>query len=133
MLGVLGDAAGAVARWSQVTRTSGGGDGEEVRLLAGNAAREIGRLAAWVVIDLALPLDRKAVLAEADLYLGEVEAEDDGLMHAADAIAALLEVRLAAVAGERAVSECDFGRHAVKILAPLVAQAACLSWSDGGA
>jgi hypothetical protein len=133
MLSVLGEAAGAVARYSQAMRTSISPDRDELRLLAESALRDIGRLAAWVVIDLALPIDRRAVIAEADAYLAEVEAEDNGFPHATDAIAALLEVRFDSSVQERFVSVRELERHAVEILAPLVAQAACLGWSVDGA
>ncbi len=133
MLTVLGETAGAVARYSQAMRTSISPDRDELRLLTVNALRHIERLAAWVVIDLALPIDRQAVVAEADAYLAEVEGEDNGLTHATDAIAALLEVRLGSGVHERSVSEHELERRAVEILAPLVAQAACLGWSDDGA
>jgi hypothetical protein len=85
------------------------------------------------VIDLALPIDRQAVLVEADAYLAEVEGEDNGLTHATDAIAALLEVRFGSGVQERSVSGHELERRAVEILAPLVAQAACLGWCDDGA
>lgn len=132
MLSVLGETAVAVARYSQAMRTSVSPDRDELRLLTVNALRHIERLAAWVVIDLALPIDRQAVVAEADAYLAEVEGEDNGLTHATDAIAALLEVRLGSGVHE-VVSEHELERRAVEILAPLVAQAACLGWSDDGA
>lgn len=133
MLTVLGEVAGAVARYSQGTRTSISPDCDELRLLAGSAVGHIERLASWVVIDLALPIDRHAVIAEADAYLPEVEAQDNGLTHATDAIAELLEVRFDSGVRERSVSERELERRAVEILAPLVTQAACLGWSDGGA
>jgi len=112
------------------TRTLvGPDDGEERRLLAVGAARELERLAAWVVVDLALPIDRPPVIVEAEDYLDEVEAEDNGVAHATDAIAALLDQRLGAGGPQGA----ELGRHAVEILAPLLAQTARLEWRDDAA
>ena len=130
MPSLVGEAAGAVARWSQSMRTTAGMDVEELRRLSLNAQAGIDRLAAWVVVDLALPIDRRSVAAGADAYLVEVEAEDNGVAHAADAIAGLLELRLSFEADERSVSTGELERRAVEILAPLLAQAACVGWSD---
>jgi hypothetical protein len=130
--GLVGAAADAVGRWSQAMRIRtlvGPDGGEERRLLAVGAARGLDRLAAWVVVDLALPIDRLAVIVEAEDYLDEVEAEDNGVAHATDAIAALLEQCFGA-GGPRRV---ELGRHAVEILAPLLAQAACLEWREDAA
>lgn len=130
MPGVLRETADAVARWSETMRTGRGARGDE-RLLAQNASRRIDGLAAWVLIDLGLPVDRAPVLAEADSYVEEVNAEDDGLLHATDAISALLDAHLAG--RERPLSQHELEHHAVEILAPLLAQAACLNWDDSGA
>jgi hypothetical protein len=112
------------------TRTLvGPNGGEERRLLAVGAARELERPAAWVVIDLALPNDRPAVIVEAEDYLDEVEAEDNGVAHATDAIAALLDQCLGAGGPKRA----ELRRHAMEILAPLHAQTACLESRDDAA
>lgn len=127
---LLREAAEAVARFSQTMRTDHGSREDELRSLTEHVAQQVDRLAAWVVIDLGLPVDRPAVLAEADEFLQEVEAEDDGLLHATDAITGLFQERLGD--RERASSERELERHAVAILAPLLAQAACLRWSDGG-
>jgi hypothetical protein len=112
------------------TRSLVGPDGgEERRLLAVGVARELERLAAWVVVDLALPIDRPRVIVEADDYLGEVEAEGSGLVHATDAVEALLVQCL----GWGGLQGAEFGRHAVEILAPLLAQTACLERRDDAA
>ena len=110
-----------------------GAEREDVRLLAVNALREVERLAAWVVIGLGLPIDRDALVAEADEYLGEVEAEDNGMTHATDAIGVLLEMLLSSGTHARPVAERELERSAVQILAPLLAQAACLRWDVDGA
>ncbi len=60
---------------------------------------------------------RQAVLGEAHAYLAEVEAEDNGLTHTTDAIAALLKVRLGSGVHERSISEHDSERCASEILA----------------
>ena len=128
---LLREAAEAVARFSQTMRTGLGSRGDELRLLAERAAHEVDRLAAWVVTELNLPVDHPAMLVEADAYLQEIEAEDDGLLHATDAITGLLQARLGD--RDRAFSEQELEQHAVAILAPLLAQAACLRWSADGA
>lgn len=130
MPALLREAAETVARFSQTMRTGLGSRDEELRSLAERGTRELDRLAAWVVTELGLPVNPPAVLAEADAYLQEVEAEDDGLLHATDAIAGLLQARLGD--RDRALTEQEFEQHAVAILAPLLAQAVCLRWSDGG-
>lgn len=96
-----------------------------------HAAREVDRRASWVIVDLGLPVHRPAALAEAHAYLQEVEAEDDGLLHATDSITGPLQARFGDRGGSS--SERDNEHHAVAILAPLLAQAACLRWSDDGA
>lgn len=128
---VLREAAEAVARFSQRWRTGSGLRDDDLRVLMEHATREVDRLAAWVIVDLGLPVDRAAVIAEADAYLQEVEAEDDGLLHATDAITGLLRAHLGD--RDRAFHEQELEQHAVAILAPLLAQAACLRWSDDGA
>lgn len=133
VVGVVAETAMAVARYSQVMRAGTAPERDELQLLAVNALREVERLAAWVVIDLGLPIDREALVAEAGEYLGEVEAEDNGLTHAADAMGVLLEARLSSGTRERPVADCELERSAVEILAPLLAQAACLVWDADGA
>jgi hypothetical protein len=130
MPGVLCETADAVARWSETMRVGHGPD-VDARPLMQSASRKLDRLAAWVLVDLGLPVHRAAVLAEANDYLEEVEAEDDGLLHATDAISTLLDVNLEG--RERLLPQPKLKHHATRILAPLLAQAACVRWEDSGA
>jgi hypothetical protein len=74
------------------------------------------------------PIDRDAVLAEAGRFLEEVDAEDDGVLHASSALGDLLQVSLICLEERTTVPAAERDRAAVAILAPLVAQDACLRW-----
>ena len=126
VLRATADAAAMVARYSELAR-SGEAAGEE-RLLARaeGATAAIRRLAALVVTDLGVVVDRDGVVTEATQFVDEVEEEDDGLWHAADAIGSLLQARLICAEDGVELPSAELERAGVAILAPLLAQAACL-------
>jgi hypothetical protein len=122
------DAAATVARYSELAR--GGEAVNEERLVqrADAAARTLRRLAELVVIELRVVVDRGAVIDEAGRFVDEVEEEDDGLWHAADAIGSLLPARSICAEDGIEMPRAELERSGVAILAPLVAQAACVRW-----
>lgn len=87
-------AAATVGRYSQIARSIAQADEQHLAALADRASAAILRLAAAALIVLGEPIDRDAVLAEADRFLEEVEAEDDGVLHAGSALGDLLQVSL---------------------------------------
>jgi hypothetical protein len=128
ILYALVDAAAAVGRYSHQARTIAPPDEQELEALAGKASARITRLAAAVLIELGVPIDRDAVLAEATALLQEVDEEDDGLQHAGDALWSLLQAKLVCLEERVALPRAELDQAAVKILSPLVAQTACLRW-----
>lgn len=106
ILYALADAAAMVGRYSQVTRTVTPVEQEQLAPLARLAFTRIARLAAAVLIELGGAIDRGAVLTEAAAFLQEVDEEDDGVMHAGDALGSLLQASLDCVARRRAREGC---------------------------
>ncbi|HET9074863.1 MAG TPA: hypothetical protein VFN48_09805 [Solirubrobacteraceae bacterium] len=102
-------------------------DRNDLRMAREHGLQSLMRLVAWVVITVGLPVDRGALTVEAADYLEEVEAEDDGVAHAADAIAVLIEMTVGPRSQYPWAVDREPERHAVEILAPLIAQLACLS------
>ena len=117
-----------VARYSELARSGEAAD--EARLLARaeGATAAIRRLAAVMVTDLGVVVDRDGVVAEAMQFIDEVEEEDDDLWHAADAIGSLLQARLIGAEDGIELPSAELERAAAAILAPLLAHAACLRW-----
>jgi len=68
------------------------------------------------------------VLAEAVAFLEEVDEEDDGLQHAANALGSLLQAKLVCLDEHVRLPGAERDHAGVAILSPLVAQAACLRW-----
>jgi hypothetical protein len=112
-------AAEVVARFSEGSRWPAG----YAEPLAGSAGEAIAELARCV-LELAgdLRVNRDALLEEAERFIDEVDDEDNGVMHAVDALSALLQrawPRAPAPAEETA-------SLVVGVLAPLLAQDACV-------
>jgi hypothetical protein len=128
ILYALADAATAIGRYSHLARTIAPADEQELQALAQTASNRIARLAAAVLIELGQPIDRDAVLAEATAFLQEVDHEDDGIQHASDALGSLLQAKLMCLEERVALPRSERDQAAVKILGPLIAQAACLRW-----
>ena len=128
LLYALTDAAVAMGRYSELARTIAPADEEQLRARAREASTRIARLAAAALVELGEPIDRDAVLAEAAEFIGEVDEENDGVTHASDALGSLLQAKLVCLEERVALPSAERVQAAVGILAPLVAQAACLRW-----
>ncbi len=122
------DAAAMLARYSELARGSTVSDRERLAALATRAEQAIARLVSLIVVELGMRVDRPAVVEEASQLLDEVDQEDDGLWHARDAIGSLLQARLICAEERIELAEAELERASVAILAPLLAQAACLRW-----
>ncbi len=124
------NAGGAVARFSEVSRYWEVCSSETVKRRAHDAAVLVWRLAAGVLLELDGHLDRDEILAAADGLVDEIDDEDDGLMHAGGAIAGLLRARWLCLEEEIELPRAELESSAVEILAPLLAQYACLRTRD---
>ena len=118
ILYALADAAAAVGRYSQIARTIAPAEEEQLEALAREASARIARLAATVLIELGEPIDREAVLAEAVAFLEEVDEEDDGLQHAADALGSLLRAKLVCLDEHVGLPGAERDHAGVAILSP---------------
>jgi hypothetical protein len=112
-------AAEVVARFSEASRRPA----PYSEPLAGSACEAIAELARCVLeLGGDLPVNRDALLGEAERFIDEVDDEDDGVMLAVDALSVLLQrswPRARAPAQETA-------SLVVGALAPLLAQDACV-------
>jgi hypothetical protein len=70
-----------------------------------------------VVTELGVVVDRDRVIMEATQFVDEVEEEDDGLWHAADAIGSLLRARLICLEDGIELPRAELERAGVAILA----------------
>ena len=128
VLRATADAAAMLARYSELARGPSEPDGERLSDLARRAAagdRSPGQLhrdRTWGAGD------RAKVVEEASQFLDEVDQEDDGVWHAQDAIGSLLQARLICAEEQIEMPPPELARASVAILAPLLAQAACLRW-----
>jgi hypothetical protein len=129
VLSLLASGTERVAYHAIAIRSSGP-EREHAGELAGPAVTAIGRLAAALLQRVADQVDELALLAEAEAFVGEVCDEDDGLSHASDALGSLLQAEI--VCGEEQVPlpDSERSRAAVKVLAPLLAQAACVLYGS---
>lgn len=124
------DAGGAVARFSEASRYWEVRSSETVKRRAHDAGVLVRRLAAGVLLELDGHLDRDEILTAADGLLDEIDDEDDGLLHAGGAIASLLRARWLCTEDEIELPQAELESAAVEILAPLLAQYACLRTRD---
>jgi hypothetical protein len=124
------DTGGAVARFSEASRYWEARSPETVKRRAHDAGVLVQRLAAGVLLELDGHLDRDEILADANGLLDEIDDEDDGLMHAGGAIASLLRARLLCAEDDIELPQAELESAAVEILAPLLAQYACLRTRD---
>lgn len=120
------DAAAAVARFSQASRYPELCSAETVRRYAQDAQVLVWRLAVAVLLAVDQSIDVDQLLAAADGLVDEVDDEDDGLRHAGSAIAGLLQARLLCAEEQVELPASELAVAAVEILAPLLAQHACL-------
>jgi hypothetical protein len=128
VLRATADAAAMLGRYSEVARGPSAPDDERLSDLALRAQQAIARLVSFIVIELGVPVDRAPVLEQASQLLDEVDQEDDGMWHAQDAIGSLLQARLICAEEQIEMPPAELARASVTILAPLLAQAACLRW-----
>jgi hypothetical protein len=128
VLRATADTAATLARYSEVARRTSDPDRARLTELAVRGQQEIARLVSLVVIELGVPVDRADVVEEAAQFLDEVDQEDDGVWHAQDAIGSLLQARLICAEEQIDMPADELTRASVAILAPLLAQAACLRW-----
>ena len=128
VLRATADAAAMLARYSEVARGLPVPDGERLADLALRGQQAITRLVSFIVIELGAPVDRAKVVDEASQLLDEVDQEDDGVWHARDAIGSVLQARLICAEEQIEMPPAELTRASVAILAPLLAQAACLRW-----
>ena len=128
VLRATADVAAMLARYSEVARGRSVPDGERLSDLALRGQQAITRLVGFIVIELGVPVDRAKVVDEASQLLDEVDQEDDGVWHAQDAIGSLLQARLICAEEQIEMPPAELSRASVAILAPLLAQAACLRW-----
>lgn len=122
------DAAAKMARYSELARSAETVGKERLVRRADTAAEAIRELAELVVVELQVVVDRSAVTEMAAQFVDEVEQEDDGIWHAADAIGSLFQARLICAEEGIEMPCAELERSGVAILAPLVAQAACVRW-----
>lgn len=128
VLRATADAAAMLARYSEVARGPSVPDSERLADLAVRGHQAITRLVSFIVIELGVPVDREKVVEEASQLLDEVDQEDDGVWHAQDAIGSLLQARLICAEEQIDMPPAELARASVAILAPLLAEAACLRW-----
>lgn len=128
VLRATADAAAMLGRYSEVARGPAVPDHERLSDLALRGQQAIARLVSFIVIELGVPVDRATVVDEAAQLLHEVDQEDDGVWHAQDAIGSLLQARLICAEEQIEMPPAELVRASVTILAPLLAQAACLRW-----
>jgi len=125
ILYLIAHASDAVARYSETVMRRG--RGEVLEPYARHARIEIDRLAALIIGELGESrLDRDAILDEADAFVDEVDDEHDGMLHTADAIGGLLQARLVCAEDQLDLPASEVATAAVAILAPLLAQRACV-------
>lgn len=129
ILYVAAGACDAVGRWSEAAVYGNYADPARVRVYAGRAALQIERLAAAMLIELGEHMDPEQVLAEADTFVDEVVDEDNGLLHACNAIGSLLQARLVCAEDQLELPDSEFAHAAAKILAPLLAQHGALNFT----
>jgi hypothetical protein len=120
------DASGAVARFSEASRYPEVRLRETVERRTDDARVMIRRLAAAALLELEDYVDADELLAAADGLVDEIDDEDDALMHAGGAIASLLRARLLCTEEEVELPSSELASAAIEILAPLLAQYACL-------
>lgn len=128
VLRATADAAAMLARYSELARGPSEPAGDRLSDLARRAQEAIAHLVSLIVIELGVPVDRAKVAEEASQFLDEVDQEDDGVWHAQDAIGSLLQARLICAEEQLEMPPAELARASVAILAPLLAQAACLRW-----
>jgi hypothetical protein len=126
MVYLVAGASGAVGRFSQVSRYADPVDPDDVAQCAGWAGEQIARLAAAVLLECSGHVDVQRVLSEADGFVDEIADEDDGLVHAAGAIGSLLQARLVCLEEQLQLPNDELADAATAILAPLLAQYACV-------
>jgi hypothetical protein len=97
-----------------------------VQSLADRARDAIERLAAAVIHTLADQIDETVLLSEASELVDEIADEDNGVVHASDAIGSLLHAQLVCAEDQHQLPDSERAGAAVRILAPLLAQHACL-------
>jgi hypothetical protein len=124
------DAGGAVAHVSETSRYPEGRLRETVERRTDDARVMVWRLAAAVLLELEDHVDADEVLAAAEGLVDEIDDEDGALMHAGGAIASLLRARLLCAEEEVELPSSELALAAVEILAPLLAQYACLLTRD---
>ncbi len=128
ILHLIAHASDAAARYSETVTRCGRGDVLEP--YARHAWIEIDRLAALIIGELGelgeSQIDRDLILGEADAFVDEVDDEHNGMLHSADAIGGLLQARLVCAEDELALPASEVAIAAVGILAPLLAQRACV-------
>ena len=128
VLRATADAAAMLARYSEIAREPADPDSERLSDLARRGQQAITHLVSLIVIEVGVPVDRAKVVQEASQFLDEVDQEDDGIWHAQDAIGSLLQARLICAEEQVEIPPAELARASVAILAPLLAQAACLRW-----
>jgi hypothetical protein len=124
ILYLIAHASDAVARYSEAVMRRGSSDMLEP--FTRHAQLEIDRLAALIIGELGEHVDRDLVLDEADVFVDEVDDEHDGMLHTADAIGSLLQARLVCAEDRLDLPASELATAAVRILAPLLAQRACI-------
>jgi hypothetical protein len=125
VLYLIAHASDAVGRYSEAVMRRGGS--EVLEPYARHAQIEIDRLAALIIRELGEShIARDPILDEADAFVDEVDDEHDGMFHAADAIGSLLQARLVCAEDQLDLPDSELATAAVGILAPLLAQRACV-------
>lgn len=125
VLYLIAHASDAVARYSEAVMRRG--SSEVLEPYACHAQIEIDRFAALIISELGEShIDRSAILEEADAFVDEVDDEHDGVLHTADAIGSLLQARLVCAEDQLDLPASELATAAVGILAPLLAQRACV-------
>ncbi len=131
IISLTAQAAGAVGRFSEASRYPEGRSEQTIARRTDDAGVLVWRLAAAILVELdAHPVDHERLLGAAAELIDEIDDEDDGLLHASGQIASLLEARQLCAQEQVPLPADELDRATVGILAPLLAQYACLLTRD---
>lgn len=131
VLYLLATATDRLAHHAAATRSASLTERENAEQLAAPALDAIDRLAAALLQRLGDQLDQDALLAEAADFVSEIYDEDDGLLHTSDTLGTLLQAEIVCADEQLPLPDSERANAAVKVLAPLLAQAACVLYVTG--